>query len=162
MQRFTPQRVPERRLRCVERAAAIAQKTLSDRRRQFLRHHLAHQRDDLRAVKLDAAHELVVRERAGRVFQIEARRCRALSRSWRSCARPSRASRHTARRAPLPARTCRARHRRPAALGADAVVHAPCSRANIPRAPARRCQRRTRANARAIGSAGLPSCANAR
>ena len=63
--------------------------------------HLPHHRDHLAAVKLDAAHHAVVRQRAGRVFQIEANDAERLRGFRRSCARPFRARRHAARRARL-------------------------------------------------------------
>ena len=72
--------------------------------------------------KVDAAHQLVVRQRRRRCISGRSARCRAPARSRRSSGRRSRASRRRASRARPPARI-RPAHRPPAALGADAVAH---------------------------------------
>src|SRR5580704_16293924 len=101
----------------------LAKRLPSGRKSMRSCEHIPHQRNHLAAIKLDAAHELVVRERAGAVFKVEAHDAERLG--GRGDLAGDRLRRAEMERAALDlAIEFGAPDRRPAALGADAVVHA--------------------------------------
>ena len=81
--------------RCSIRASVPTWRRFSIRRHRH-REQLAHPRDDLAPIQLDAAHQRLVRQRARAVLQVEARDAERLARSPRSSAPRSPASRRTA------------------------------------------------------------------